>query len=73
MPSEDRFKPYDNTNYDMNVIEQQVCAKGQKFVPSVKRVDRHQKELDFESFARVLRLGLYFHKRDYLNEQEQHP
>ena len=73
MPSEDRFKPYDNTNYDMNVIEQQVCAKGLKFVPSVKRVDRHQKELDFESFTRVLRLGLYFHRRGNLNEQEQHP
>ena len=73
MPSEDRFKPYDNTNYDINVIEQQVCAKGLKFVPSVKQVDRHQKELDFESFARVLRLGLYFHRRGNLNEQEQHP
>ena len=73
MPSEDRFKPYDNTNYDMNVIEQQLCAKGLKFVPSVKRVDRHQKELDFESFARVLRLGLYFHRRGNWNEQEQHP
>ena len=34
---------FDNTNYDIKVIEQQVCAKGLKFVPSVKRVDRHQK------------------------------
>ena len=59
----------------MNVIEQQVCAKGLrlKFVPSVKRVDRHQKELDFERFARVLGLGLYFHRRGNLSEQEQHP
>ena len=38
MPSENRFKPYDNINYDMNVIEQQVCAKGLKFVPSVSEL-----------------------------------
>ena len=41
LPSEDRFRPYDNTDYEMTDIEMQVCAKGLKFVPSVKRVDRH--------------------------------
>ena len=46
LPSEDRFRPYDNTSYEMTDIEMQVCAKGLKFVPSVKRVDRHQKHLD---------------------------
>ena len=71
LPSEDRFRPSDNTSYEMTDIEMQVCAKGLKFVPSVNRVDRHQKHLDFDKFARLLRLGLYFHRRgnDYIFEQ----
>ena len=63
LPSKDRFRPYDNTDYEMTDIEMQVCANGLKFVPSVKQVDRHQKHLDFDRFARLLRLGLYFHRR----------
>ena len=38
----------------MNVIEQQVCAKGLKFVSSIKRVDRHQKELDLKVLQEFL-------------------
>ena len=73
LQSEERFRPYDNTDYEMTDIEMQVCAKGLKFVPSVKRVDRHQKHLDFDRFARLLRLGLYFHRRGNDYEFEQYP
>ena len=73
LPPEDRFRLYDNTDYEMTDIEMQVCAKGLKFVPSVKRVDRHQKHLDFDRFSRLLRLGLYFHRRGNDYEYEEYP
>ena len=60
LPPQDRFKPFDNTGYNMNDIEKQVCAKGLKFVPTVKRVDLFQKMVDFERFARSLRLAVFF-------------
>jgi hypothetical protein len=64
LPSMERFKPFDNTDYNMNEIEKQVCAKGLKFVPAVKRVNLFQKMEDFERFARSLRLSVFFHDKD---------
>ena len=49
MPSEDRFETFDNTGYRMTDTESQLCAKGLKFVPSIKRINRHQQDLDFGS------------------------
>ena len=60
MPSEDRFKPFDNTGYRVSDTESQVCAKGLRFVPSIKRINRHQKDLDFGRFARLLRFVLIY-------------
>ena len=45
-----------------------VCAIGLKFVPSIKRINRHKKDLDFGRFARLLRLVVYHHRRG--NDQE---
>ena len=73
MPSEDRFKPFDNTGFRMSDTESQVCAKGLKFVPSIKRINRHKKDLDFGRFARLLRLAVYHHRRGNDKEIEQHP
>ena len=50
-----------------------VCAKGLKFVPAIKRVDRQIKELDFDNFARVLRLAVYHHRKDNQGEFEMKP
>ena len=63
--------------YEMTDIEMQVCAKGLKIVPSVKRVDRHQKHLDFDRFAIMLRLGDYTFIEEVmimnLNSMHGHP
>ena len=63
MQSEDRFKPFDNTGYRMSDTESQICAKGLKFVPSIKRINRHKKDLDFDRSPRLLRLAVYHHRR----------
>ena len=73
MPSDDRFKPFDNTGYRMSDTESQVCAKGLKLVASIKRIKRHKKDLDFGRFARLLRLVVYHHRRGNDQEFEQHP
>ena len=38
-----------------------LLAKGQKFIPTPKKVDREQKFKNFLSFARKLRLAIFFH------------
>ena len=40
-----------------------LLAKGQKFIPTPKKVDRAQKFKDFLSFAQKLRLVIFFHRR----------
>ena len=75
LPPSDRFSPFDNTNYSMSETEKEVCAKGLKFVPSVKRVDVNKKHEEFHSFARSLRLAVYFYRRGTLenNDYVQYP
>ena len=47
-----------------------LFGKGQKFVPTPKRVDLVKKHEDFLEFNRKLRLKVYFHNRDVENGGE---
>ena len=57
----------------MSDLEYQICAKGLRFVSTIKRVDRHKKELDFDRFPRVLRLAVYHHRKGNQGELELQP
>ena len=56
-------RPLDNTNVEWSHAQLNLLAKGQKFIPTPKNVDRVQKFEDFLSFARKLRLAISFHRR----------
>ena len=53
----------DNTNVEWTQTQLNLLAKGQKFIPSPKKVDRVQKFKDFLSFAWKLMLAIFFHRR----------
>ena len=55
-------RPLDNTNVDWTQAQLNLLPKGQKFIPTPKKVDRVQKFKDFLSFARKLRLAIFFHR-----------
>ena len=52
---EDMYEVMDNTNYEWDEKEREVCALGLKFVPTVVGVNRPKKLEDFERFANDLR------------------
>ena len=56
-------QPLDNTNVEWTQAQLNLLAKGQKFIPTPKKVDRVQKFKDFLSFARKLRLAIFFYRR----------
>ena len=56
-------RPFDKTNVAWTQAQLNLLAKGQKFIPTPKKVDRVQKFKDFLSFARKLRLAVFFHRR----------
>ena len=53
-------RPLDNTNVAWTQAQLNLLAKGQKFIPTPKKVDKVQKFKDFLSFARKLRLAVFF-------------
>ena len=73
LPPMDRFQPFDNTNYQMPEAEKEVCAKGLKFIPSTTRCNYHNKQTDFERFARLLRLAVYHHRRGNIDNGDYIP
>ena len=56
-------RPLDNTNVEWTQVQLNLLAKGQKLIPTPKKVDRVQKFKDFLSFARKLRLAIFFRRR----------
>ena len=56
-------RPLANTNVEWSQVQLNLLAQGQKFIPTPKKVDRVQKFKDFLSFARKLRLAIFFHRR----------
>ena len=56
-------RPLDNTNIEWTQAQLNLLAKGQKCIPTPKKVDRVKKFKDFLSFARKLRLAVFFHRR----------
>ena len=72
-------RPLDNTNVEWSQAQLNLLAKGQKFIPTPKKVDRVQKFKDFLSFARKLRLAIFFHRRSQeggggeISESTQYP
>ena len=56
-------RPFDNTNVEWTQAQLNLLVKGQKFVPTPKKVDRVQKFKYFLCFARKLRLAIFFHRR----------
>ena len=55
---DDMFKPLDNTQYQWNDHEKEICS----FVPTVRRHDEAKKLEDFLHFGRRLRLAVFFHR-----------
>ena len=56
----EKRRPLDNTNVEWTQVQLNLLAKGQKFIPTPKKVDRVQKFKDFLSFAQKLRLAIFF-------------
>ena len=52
---DDMFHPLDNTNYNWQEQEKEVCSLGLKFVPTIRRHNLANKYKDFLQFGRRLR------------------
>ena len=56
------YDPLDNTNYEWQEGEKEVCSLGLKFVPMIRKHNIAKKYDDFLKFARKLRLAVFFHR-----------
>ena len=70
---DDMFHPLDNTSYNWQEQEKEVCSLGLKFVPTIRRHNLANKYKDFLQFGRRLRLAVLFHrleKENVVNENQ---
>ena len=65
-------KPLDRTGVDRTPAQLSLLSKGQKFVPSPYKIDQVSKYKDFMSFARKLRLAVYFNRLREQNGESSH-
>ena len=67
------FISLDNTSYNWQEQEKEVCSSGLKFVPTIRRHNLANKYKDFLQFGRRLRLAVFFHrleKENVVNENQ---
>ena len=65
---QDMFHPLDNTDYNWQEQEKDVCSLGLKFVPTIRRHNLAKKLKDLLQFGHRLRLAVFFHRLE--KEQE---